>query len=142
MEEIPKIRRTGDDGFVIAYLNGNRIISNKGLVESLMDTLRMAWLPFALRHAGKSDERLKESAIWCIAQLRAQILFIEASFGIVSSSAQPDINLTNVPICDEVAPIEQENKNSDEVEDIDIPTDIAIDLGDELNMARKLINQG
>ena len=29
----------------------------------------------------------------------------------------------------------------DEVEDIDIPSDIAIDLGDELDIARKIINQ-
>ncbi|MEL6164727.1 MAG: hypothetical protein AAFR37_13525, partial [Cyanobacteria bacterium J06628_3] len=58
-----------------------------------------------------------------------------------SCSLKPDINLTNVPIFDEVAPVEQENKNLDEVEDIDIPSDIAIDLGDELDIARKIINQ-
>ncbi|MEO1186970.1 MAG: hypothetical protein AAFX46_20840 [Cyanobacteria bacterium J06636_27] len=60
----------------------------------------------------------------------------------IADSLKPDTNLTNVPIFDEVASVEQKNKNLDEVEDIDIPTDIAIDLGDELDMARKLINQG
>lgn len=142
MQEIPKIRRTGDDGSIIAFLSSKHIVPNKALAENIMDALRMIWLPFALRRAGDNDERLRESAIWCITQLKARIVFIEASFGIASSSVQPDINLTNVPIFDEVAPVEQKNKNLDEVEDIDIPTDIAIDLGDELDMARKLINQG
>ena len=54
MYTIPKICRTGDDGSIIAYLGSDGVVPNLGLVETLIRTLRMAWLPFGLHYSRAS----------------------------------------------------------------------------------------
>ena len=88
MYTIPKICRTGDDGEIIAYLGSNRVVPNLGLVESIIGTLRMAWLPFGLHYGKASKERVRDAAIWSIARLEGQIALIRDKFDIAQPMLQ------------------------------------------------------
>ncbi|MEO1432329.1 MAG: hypothetical protein AAFV71_25335 [Cyanobacteria bacterium J06633_8] len=135
MYTIPKICRTGDDGSIIAYLASDRVVPNLGLVETLIRTLRMAWLPFGLHYARASKERVRDAAIWSIAELKGQIALIEDKFGIAPQMQMAYSYPTGVPV-----PSVTEDKGQEVVSE-EINENLDMDLGDEFDLTQSLLTQ-
>lgn len=136
MYTIPKICRTGDDGAIIAYLGSDRVIPNLGLVESIIETLRMVWLPFALLYLRASKERVRDAAIWSIARLEGHIALIRDKFGIPPTQMQMAYSYpTGVHV-----PSATEDKG-EEVVDKEINENLDMDLGDEFDLTQSLLTQ-
>lgn len=138
MYTIPKICRTGDDGSIIDYLGSNDVVPNLGLVETLIRTLRMVWLPFGLRFSRASKERVRNAAIWSIAQLEAQIALIRDNFDIAPTQMQmaypyPAGMPTPVPSATE--------DEGEELISEDIDENLDMDLGDEFDLTQSLLTQ-
>jgi|GEM_PF-4409447 len=79
---IPQIKRRGEEGLLIAYLSSKESLLSASLTEYTMTALKHSWYPFALRYGGVRNPRLKEVAMWCSNQLRAQADLIDATFGV------------------------------------------------------------
>lgn len=134
---IPKICKTGDDGLIIAYLGSDRIVPNLGLVESIVETLRMVWLPFGLRYSRASSERIRDAAIWSIARLEGQIALIKDKFDIAPQMlhAYPPIGSASVPV---------QSTTKDKGEKLvsqEINENLDIDLGDDFDFTQNLLTQ-
>lgn len=138
MYTIPKICRTGDDGEIIAYLGSNRVVPNLGLVESIIGTLRMAWLPFGLHYGKASKERVRDAAIWSIARLEGQIALIRDKFDIAQPMLQayPYQSGMPAPVTSAVEDKGEESTSSEEVNE-----NLDIDLGEEFDFTQSLLTQ-
>ena len=137
MYTIPKICRTGDDGAIISYLGSDGVGPNLGLVETLIRTLRMAWLPFGLHYSRASKERVRDAAIWAIAELKGQIALIEDKFGIAPQMQMAYSIPTGVTTS---VPTTTEDKEEEEDEE-KIEENLEIDLGDEFDLTQNLLTQ-
>lgn len=136
MYTIPKICRTGDDGAIISYLGSDGVAPNLGLVETLIRTLRMAWLPFGLHYVRASKERVRDAAIWSIAELKGQIALIEDKFGIAPQMQMAYPYHGGLPAS---APTATEDRKEEVVKDINESVDM--DLGDEFDLTQSLLTQ-
>ncbi|MEO0971010.1 MAG: hypothetical protein AAFX80_22515 [Cyanobacteria bacterium J06639_18] len=135
---IPQIKRTGDDGLIIAYLKSDQVVPNLGLVESLIRTLRMNWLAFALETTDCDREKVRRTAVWCVGQLKAQIALIESSFDIVPTPRITPTTVSTTPVVPAVAGTSfQENEDED-----DTPPNADIDLGEGFDMLNNFLMQG
>lgn len=137
MYTIPKICKTGDDGLIITYLGSDRVVPNLGLVESIIETLRMAWLPFGLRYSRASKERIRDAAIWSIARLEGQIALIKDKFDIAPQMLQayPPMASVSVPV---------QSTTEDKGEELvsqEINENLDIDLGDDFDLTQSLLTQ-
>ncbi|MEO1374452.1 MAG: hypothetical protein AAFW70_09090 [Cyanobacteria bacterium J06635_10] len=138
MYTIPKICRTGDDGWIIAYLGSDDVVPNLGLVETLIRTLRMAWLPFGLRLSRASKERMRNAAIWSIAQLEAQIALIRDNFDIVPTQMQ----MAYPYPAGVAAPVPSATEDEgEEVISKEIDENLDMDLGEEFDLTQSLLTQ-
>ncbi|MEM1393484.1 MAG: hypothetical protein AAF915_28290 [Cyanobacteria bacterium P01_D01_bin.50] len=139
MYTIPKICRTGDDGEIIAYLGSNKVVPNLGLVESIIGTLRMAWLPFGLHYGKASSERVRDAAIWSIARLEGQIALIRDKFDIAPTQmlqAYPYQSGIQAPVTSAVEDKGEESTSREEVNE-----NLDIDLGEEFDFTQDLLRK-
>ncbi|MEM6404884.1 MAG: hypothetical protein AAF757_32445 [Cyanobacteria bacterium P01_D01_bin.116] len=137
MYTIPKICKTGDDGLIIVYLKSDKVVPNLGLVESILETLRMVWLPFGLRYSRASSERVRDAAIWSIARLEGQIALIRDKFDIVPQMLHPYPYQTNVSV-----PLQSTTKDRGEkLASQEIDENLDIDLGDDFDFTQNLLTQ-
>lgn len=137
MYTIPKICRTGDDGEIIAYLGSDKVVPNLGLVESIIGTLRMAWLPFGLHYAKASSERVRDAAIWSIARLEGQIALIRDKFDIAQPMLQayPYQSGIQAPVTSAVEDYVEESTREEANENLDI------DLGSDFDFTQNLLTK-
>lgn len=136
MYEIPKIRKRGEEGLIIAYLSSKESLLSTSLTEYTMTALKYSWYPFALRYGRVCNPRLKEVAMWCSHQLRAQADLIDATFG-VPPRQMPYFPYPTVP---PVVPT-ADDKNSESVEEEDALESVDMDLGDDFDMTQNLLTQ-
>ena len=132
---IPQIKRRGEDGLLIAYLSSKESLLSVSLTEYTIAALKHNWYPFALRYGNVRDPRLKEVAMWCSNQLRAQADLIDATFGIASRQ-MPYLPYPTVP---SVAP-PVANKNIEIVEE-EIDNSLDVDLGSDFEFTQNLLTQ-
>lgn len=134
---IPQIKRRGEEGLIIAYLSSKESLLSASLTEYTMTALEHNWYPFALRYGGVRNPRLKEVAMWCSHQLRAQADLIDATFGVPPRQMQmPYFPYPAVaPVVPTVA-----DKNSESVEeDVNLSSDM--DLGEDFDFTQNLLTQ-
>lgn len=133
---IPQIKRRGEDGLIIAYLSSKESLLSASLTEHTMTALRHNWYPFALRYGGVRTPRLKEVAMWCSHQLRAQADLIDATFGIPPRQMPYFPYPAGVPVAPTVDENKEENVESEEnLESVDM------DLGEDFDMTQSLLTQ-
>jgi len=137
MYTIPKICRTGDDGSIIAYLESDRVVPKLGLVENIIETLRMAWLPFGLRYSRASSERVRDAAIWSIARLEGQIALIRDKFNIA-----PQMQMAYPYPAGISKSVQSTTEDKEEnVVSSEIDKDLNIDLGSDFDYTQNLLTQ-
>ena len=132
---IPQIKRRGEDGLIIAYLSSKESLLSASLTEHTMTALKHNWYPFALRYGGVRNPRLKEVAMWCSHQLRAQADLIDATFGIPPRQMTYFPYPAVPPVVPSIGEDKEENYDSDANERIDM------DLGEDFDMTQSLLTQ-
>lgn len=132
---IPQIKRRGEDGLLIAYLSSKESLLSVSLTEYTIAALKHNWYPFALRYGGVRNPRLKEVAMWCSNQLRAQADLIDATFGIPPRQ----MSYLPYPTVPSVAPLVAD-KNIEIVEE-EIDNSLDVDLGSDFDFTQNLLTQ-
>ena len=116
----------------------DRVVPNLGLVESIIGTLRMAWLPFGLHYGKASKERVREAAIWSIARLEGQIALIRDKFDIAPTQmlqAYPYPADIQAPVTSAVEDKGEESTSGEVNENLDI------DLGSDFDFTQSLLTK-
>ncbi|MBD2682987.1 MULTISPECIES: hypothetical protein [Nostoc] len=101
-QKVISIKRPNDstDGKVINYLQSHPFEFGMDLPELVMFTLKVYWLPMTLISLGVRGERLKQTGIWVIGHLEAQISSIRRMCEIdndpvaINSLIKPQIAIT------------------------------------------------
>ncbi|MBD2450492.1 hypothetical protein H6G76_25735 [Nostoc sp. FACHB-152] len=147
-QKVISIKRPNEsiDGKTINYLQSHPFEIGMDFPELVMFTLKVYWLPLVMLSLGVRDEQLRQTGIWAIGQLEAQISSIRRICGIeqdpvaITSLLKPQISITtsseNVPVLGNMS---QEQFNSREHQDDEDDEWMEMEVPEEVKQANQML---